>query len=148
VVDYVAAALASGACSEPQPQQDEAAAAAAAAADSSQDAPAQVLTGELQEQQQQQPALRPNAAVLLSDLLTLEAQERLKLRLTDISTLLGLGGAAAGAAGSGSSSSNSTAHQVVPDVTAIVLLLPGPLPEQKVPVDKQLLQRQLSTVTR
>lgn len=146
VVDYVAAALAGGACSvQPSQQQDEAAAAASSSSPSpSQEAPAQELgAGLLQGEEQEQQALRPDAAVLLSDLLTLEAQERLKLRLTDISTLLGLGGTAGGAG-----SSSSTAHQVVPDVTAIVLLLPGPLPEQKVPVDKQLLQRQLSTVTR
>lgn len=142
VVDYVAAALAGGACSvQPAQQQDEAAA-AASSSPPFQEAPAQELcAGVLQGEEQQQQALRPDAAVLLSDLLTLEAQERLKLRLTDISTLLGLGGTAA-------SAGSSTAHQVVPDVTAIVLLLPGPLPEQKVPVDKQLLQRQLSTVTR
>jgi hypothetical protein len=132
VVDYVAAALASGACSM---QQAEAACDSSAAAKA-----AAWATPEQEPPQQQGPAeLRPDAAVLLSDLLTLEAQERLKLRLADISTLLALGGAA----GAGSST-----QQVVPDVTAVVVLLPAPVPAQKVPVAQQLLQEQLSTVTR
>lgn len=126
VVDYVAAALASGACST----QD---------ADACADAPEGVSSTASHPQQQASAQLRPDAAVLLSDLLTLEAQERLKLRLADISTLLGLGGAAG---------ASSAAHQVVPDVTAIVLLLQGPLPAQKVPVNRQLLQEQLATVPR
>lgn len=127
VVDYVAAALASGACCVRQ---------AEAACDNSAAAEAAAMTPPEQQQQQGPAQLRPDAAVLLSDLLTLEAQERLKLRLADI-TLLALGAAA-----------GSSAQQVVPDVTAVVLLLPGPVPAQKVPVDQQLLQEQLSTVTR
>ena len=52
----------------------------------------------------------------------------------------------AGAAGGGSMG----VHQVVPDVTASVLLLQqqGPLPVQETPVDPQLLQEQLAGVSR
>lgn len=137
VVDYVAAALASGACSTQGALSPASASQPAGGGSSScsacdtwgeqhaQDGPAQLL---------------PDAAALLGDLLTLEAQERLKLRLTDISTLLGGLGASGAAA--------SARQQVVPDVTATVVLLPGPLPAQKVPVNAQLLKEQLSHVTR
>lgn len=143
VVDYVAAALASGACSTqgaPSPANAPQPAGDAAAAQGSSSCSAYVSTWDEQHVQDGPAQLLPDAAALLGDLLTLEAQERLKLRLTDISTLLGGLGASGAAA--------SARQQVVPDVTAIVLLLPGPLPAQKVPVNAQLLKEQLSHVTR
>lgn len=146
VVDYVAAVLASGACRVPQDEPTAAGTDAATAAASIPSADDQ------QTQRQIQQQLRPDAAVLLADLLTLEAQERLKLRLADLSTLLGLSGAAAGVASGSSTAASAHQHntQVVPDVSAVVLLLPGPVlaGSQQLPVDQALLLEQLSQVSR
>jgi hypothetical protein len=149
VVDYIAAALASGACSSSmQPGGNDDAAAdrndSSLAAHDTASTPAQQLDQSDAAAAAEAAVLRPDAAVLLSDLLTLEAQERLKLRLSDISTLIGLGGAAAAAMAGG----GGGGHQVVPDVTAVVLLLSGPLPQQKGVQDRVLLQQELACVTR
>jgi hypothetical protein len=112
----------------------------------------------LQQQQQQQlqnegTQLSGDAGQLLSDLLTLEAQERLKFRLTSSSNSRSgfLSLTAAGAQPEHSSS--STGQQVVPDVTAIVLLLPGVLPgvvlhHRAVQVDRGALAEELSGISR
>lgn len=139
VVDYVAAALGSGVCSlQPAaaPATDGTSTAAALAGDNDADAGGDALPDTQQDAAAATGfALKPDAAVLLSDLLTLEAQERLKLRLVD--NFLGLGSVVA-----------ANNQQVVPDVTATVLLLSGPLPAQKAAVDGQLINEQLTSVTR
>jgi hypothetical protein len=116
VVDYVAAALASGINSSSSGQATDAAAAGVKAAGP-------------------QPAAA-SAAVSVGDLLTLEAQERLKLRLMD--QLFGLcpGPAAPGAAG------------CVPDVAAVVLLLDGSPALQAVAVDQQQMKQELAGISR
>jgi serine/threonine protein phosphatase PrpC len=107
VVDYVAAALASGIASS------SSTGATSAAAKGSQ-----------------------AAAVSVGDLLTLEAQERLKLRLMD--KLFGLcpGPAAPGAAG------------CVPGVSAVVLLLPGSPARHADAVDQQKVKQELAGISR
>ncbi|WIA17384.1 hypothetical protein OEZ85_014242 [Tetradesmus obliquus] len=113
VVDYVAAALASGISSSSSSSSGPAAAAAAGKAAAA-------------------------AAVSVGDLLTLEAQERLKLRLMD--QLFGLvpGPAAPGAAG------------CVPDVSAVVLLLDGSssLHRAAAAEQQQKMQQELAGISR
>lgn len=84
------------------------------------------------------------AAVPVGDLLTLEAQERLKLKLMDR-----MFGVCSGAAGSNSSGCNAG---VVPDVSAVVLLLNddthAAAAAYKLSPDHQRMQRELARVTR
>lgn len=175
VVDYVAAVLASSACSTAGSTAVDCSTAAAhegsAGVSGTSEPAACVTTAEcceplqqqdavttLQQQQQQQlqnegTQLSGDAGQLLSDLLTLEAQERLKFRLTSSSNSRSgfLSLTAAGAQPEHSSS--STGQQVVPDVTAIVLLLPGVLPgvvlhHRAVQVDRGALAEELSGISR
>ncbi|KAF8065920.1 hypothetical protein HT031_002981 [Scenedesmus sp. PABB004] len=122
VVDYVAAALASGALAAPPPGAGAGAGPAPAEA-----AAAGAVAG---------AAAAGGEGVGVGDLLTLEAQERLKLRLMD--RLFGLcpGPSSPAAAGA------------VPSVAAVVLLLEASPPLRGVDVDRVKLNAELSSVTR
>jgi hypothetical protein len=115
VVDYVAAALASNITTSSSSSSSSTAGPTSAAAGT---------------------ALASQTAVTVGDLLTLEAQERLKLRLMD--SLFGLcpGPAAPGAAG------------CVPDVSAVVLLMPGSPALHAVAVDQQKMKQELAGISR
>jgi hypothetical protein len=115
VVDYVAAALASNITTTSSSSSSSSSGLTSAAAGT---------------------ALASRTAVTVGDLLTLEAQERLKLRLMD--SLFGLcpGPAAPGAAG------------CVPDVSAVVLLMPGSPALHAVAVDQQKMKQELAGISR
>jgi hypothetical protein len=81
-------------------------------------------------------AASQTAAVTVGDLLTLEAQERLKLRLMDSLFRLCSGPAAPGAAG------------CVPDVSAVVLLMPGSPALHAVALDQQKTKQELAGISR
>ncbi|KAF6259367.1 hypothetical protein COO60DRAFT_1017425 [Scenedesmus sp. NREL 46B-D3] len=122
VVDYVAAALASGiTSSSSNTSSSSSAVAAGAAAGAAQASPSEAAAA---------------AAVALGDLLTLEAQERLKLRLMD--KLFGLcpGPAAPVAAG------------CVPDVSAVVLLMQGSPALHAAVVDHHKMKQELAGISR
>lgn len=123
VADYVAAALSAGVSSTYSSMQ----APTAPAADDG-DGNAGAETG----------SSAAAAAASVGDLLTLEAQERLKLKLMD--RLFGLcpGPAAAGSCSSG----------VVPDVSAVVLQLGSSPGMPAVAVDKQKVTAELTHITR